>query len=250
MKILFQFFSLLFFSIAIAKTTKDSITSKLLNHKIEIKLDTLKVQNIKSSEAPKPWYESNSMPWIAAIIVSGLTVAINVYIARINQKTAIQNVVLQINSVMEGSKNQIDNAKEIAIKQIENSKEIAITQFKTTLNTKNRQDWINDVRHVTSDLLVQCAMIQLEMISKDSSAIKAKKISPFFEKLVYNNSKLSMLLNHNKDEQKELLDKVVEIISYSGKPNPNATEFRKIESQLIEASRNLFEKHWEKIKNI
>ena len=249
MKSVALFYLLFISSFMFSQRVKDSSYISHSKHIFELSVDTLKLQNIDAKPPHKSWHESPAMPWIIALVVCIITVIVNIYITQINKKTAIKNVQSQLRLMNETSKSQIESAKEIALKQINNSKELSIIQFKATLNTKNRQEWIDDVRHIISECLSQCAMIQLEMASKDEPTIKAEKIQPYFEKLIYNQNKLKMLLNHNKEEQKEVIDKLEDVVKLCSK-KPDAFEFRDYQDLVIIASRKLFEKHWNKIKEL
>lgn len=250
-KILFILITIIICSPIFGQIKKDSIISKKENQELRLNLDTLRVETIKPAEVLKPWYENNNMPWIISLVISALTIGINVYIAKVNQSTAFKNVAAQITSSTDTSKNQIENSKQIAIQQIENSQSLALTQFKATLNTKNRQDWINELRHSTSEFLAQCAMINVVMTSTENEK-KNAELRPFFEKMVYHKNKIAMLLNLDKTEQKELLNPIYEMVAISMQPEKDydAKQFRDKEEEILKASRNLFGIHWDKIKSI
>lgn len=228
-KTIFVIISALFL-FSFIQAPKDTIKPKIAPQELKINLDTLKVENIKSVENSKPWYENNNMPWIISLVISILTVGINIYLSRINQKTAIQNVNSQIDS----------------------SKNLALLQFKTTLNTKNRQEWINEVRHSTSDFLANAALFNVVLYSNEKEEERFKTLMPHFEKMFYYKNKIAMLLNANKPEQKDLLDSVESIVIICSNPKKDidATAFRLKEAEIIKFSRVLFEKHWEKIKEV
>lgn len=231
--------------------TKDNTKTKAESKDFHLTLDTLKVQTIKPTETTKPWYENNNMPWIISLIISAMTIGINIYIAKVSQTTAINNVAAQINSSTDTSKNQIEGSKQIAIQQIQNSQNLALTQFKATLNTKNRQDWINELRQSISEFLAQCAMINVIMSAKNNET-HGEELLPFFEKMVYHKNKIAILLNIEKEEQKAVIEPIYEMVKVSLQPEEDydAEVFRKKEEEILKASRHLFGVHWDKIKNI
>jgi hypothetical protein len=229
----------------------DSLKPVKENQELRLALDTLRVQTIKPIELSKPWYENNNMPWIISLVISALTIGINIYIAKVNQATGIRNVAAQITSSTDTSKNQIESSKQIAIQQIQNSQSLALTQFKATLNSKNRQDWINELRHSTSEFLAQCLMINIVMTSTEHEK-KNAELRPFVEKMVYHKNKIAMLLNLDKAEQKALLNPIYEMVVISMQPEKDydAKQFREKEEEILKASRHLFGIHWDKIKSI
>lgn len=226
MKKIILIISLFLFLCSFKNNAKDSIQNKSPVQELSIKLDTLKVENIKVPEKQTVWYESNNMPWIVSLIIALSTIGINIYLARINQKTAIQNI-----------KNQIDS-----------SKSIALTQFRSTLNTKNRQEWINDVRHSTSDFLAQTALFSVIIFGDEPDTHKL--LIPYFEKIYYYKNKIAMLLNTEKSEQNNLLKPINELVLIIAniKEGQDPEIIRSKEAEIINASRVLFDKHWQKIK--
>ena len=206
----------------------DSIDNRIIEKSLHLKLDTLKVENIKNNKESVVWYESESMPWIISLLIAIITIGINVYIARVNQKTALKNVQ----------------------NQIESSKSLALTQFKATLNTKNRQDWINEVRHTISDLLAQTAIFSVRVFDKKSE--NGDILMPHFEKIYYYKSKIAMLLNSEKNEQANLLNLINELVYLLANIEKGKTEkiIKEKENEIINASRVLFDLHWKKIKEI
>lgn len=233
------------------QAVKDSTIPPKKNQEFHLVFDTIKVQTLKSSEKTKLWYENNNMPWIISLIISFMTIGINIYIAKVTHKTAIKSVEAQITSSTITSKSQIESSQQIAIQEIQNSQDLALTQFKMTLNTKNRQDWINELRHSISEFLAQSAMINV-LMTAPSEEREFKDFQPFFEKIIYHHNKIEILLNQEKVEQKAVLKLIREMRAISLQPEKdyNAKKFRIKENEIFEASRNLFRIHWQKIKEI
>ena len=71
------------------------------------------------------------MPWIGALIIGLLSVLVNFWVAHRLRQSNERNLT----------------------RQIENAKEITLSQFKSTIATKNRQDWINELRNAISDAI-------------------------------------------------------------------------------------------------
>ena len=227
MKKIIIFLLLILFFCSFKNKPKDSVRIKENTQKIYIKLDTINFKDLKISDRQNVGHQSNNTPWIISLIIAVLTIIINIWVAKINQATAIRNV-----------KNQI-----------ESSKSLALTQFKSNLNTKNRQDWINDVRHCTSDLLSQMALFRILLTKNEPDT--GTLLIPYFEKIYYYKNKIALLLNTEKTEQKNLLTSLDKLILLLANIEENKTitdEIRTTEEDIIKISRILFNKHWQKIK--
>ena len=189
MRTKFLFFVLLF-SIALPYQSipKKEIDSPKLKNEYQIKLDTLRVQNFTKESAEKKWYETNNISWGVSLLISIVTIIVSWRVTVRNNK----------------------NSKEVALDQIKNSKELALTEFKATLNSKNRQDWINEVRHSLSEYIIQNRMLNIEYQNKNSTN---ERIQIHYEKAGYNYNKIFLLLNHNptKEEHKKLLNLIREL---------------------------------------
>lgn len=178
----------------------------------EIKLDTQKCDHVKSDE-DLPWYRS--MNPTSMILIAFLSLMANFAIA----------------------------------------KYVAFKQFKGTLNSKNRQEWINVIRDHTSEFLSQGLIIHMILSTRkvtDTNDEIAEKLKPHFEKMVYNKNKVVMLLNLEKPEQKDLLDKITITLnaSTSAIADYDPTKFKEAEKQTLDSARHLFGVHWKKIKKL
>jgi hypothetical protein len=169
-----------------------------------------------------------NMPWIVAFIIGLLTVAINWIMSYYNRSTSIR----------------------IAQEQILNSNSLALTQFKANLNSKNRQEWINDFREALSQFLSQCALLCMEYSSRNDQ--DQEKTIVYFEKIVFFKSKIIMLLNESKPEQRiirEDLDKLLPV-AFTSSGDFNLKDYTEIEKRLYFNAQKLFGIHWKKIKDL
>jgi len=217
----------------------DSVQESLnQNTKILIKVDTLNLKSFPTEKKSKSWYENSAMPWIMALLVSILTIIVNILIAKNNLKTSKINL-----------DRQLQMTKELTLRQINNAKEIAFTEFKATINSKNRQDWINELRSCISEFLTQCAMINIEMANNSDNL---EKIKPYFEVIVKNKSRIAMLINLEKEEQKAILKPINDMMSVSFSPENDwdVEKYKIYEDELLNATRNLLQLQWVKIKNL
>ncbi|UEG50776.1 hypothetical protein LK994_04720 [Ferruginibacter lapsinanis] len=84
-----------------------------------------------------------------------------------------------------------------------------IAQLRVTLKSKNRQEWINELRNCITEFTTQCKMINIEF--QDKQSVEGKK-KPMHEKITFNRTKLVLLLNPNKNEHKPLLIAIGELL--------------------------------------
>ena len=197
---------------------------------VELKLnfpETLTIKSTPDKQEKSSFWEKN-MPWIVALSIGILSALINILIA-----------------------NRLRNSNERSmLKQIENSKEISLVQFKSTIATKNRQEWINEVRHSLSELIENGALLHYEMLSDNKLS---SEISKRYAKILYCKTKIWLLLNKSKPEQKQVLDELDAYSKATAELLDNkitTVQHIETENKLVEAARSLFEIHWKKIKEL
>ena len=190
---------------------------------------TIQFKNISKKVSDQSLFEKR-IPWIIALIIAILSGLSNIWIAKRLQKSNDQNLK----------------------RQIESSEKNSITQFKVTIATKNRQEWINELRHTISELISESIQIAFEMrINKTENKESIKK---HLTKLVYDKAKIEMLVNNEKPEQKDLIDKVNDVFNQCiNASNPEEFDGNKLtlaREETIVAARKLFGIHWKKIKEL
>lgn len=210
-----------FFNIYSKENLKEkeiTLTNFIIDSKNPIEIKDVTVR--KESES----FYHNNMPWIAALLIGVASAVINLIIAHCLRKS-----------------NEINMNK-----QIENAKEITLTQFKSTIATKNRQDWINEFRHSVSDFISYSTILMPD----DSSPVKDDITHPIYEKFLYTKAKLEMLINPNKKEYAifhDYLQDMLDILLLTDK-DFNIEKFRQIRENIIKSSRTIIEIQWRKIK--
>ncbi len=198
--------------------------------------DTLAIRNI--SGGGNNQLLEKYMPWIVALLIGVLSVLGNIILSNQNRKANDRNL-----------KSQIESSERNLQKQMDTAKETTLIQFKATIATKNRQEWINELRQNLSEY-----MAMLHMITPESDKISdlLTKRADHIQRLLLTKTKLELLLNKDRAEQKELLDQlenVLSIINFPPKENFNIA-FSAARTRLIDAARKLFEIHWKKIKDL
>jgi len=226
--------------------TFDSFSQVKDNKRKSPSLITTDLKNLNQKQKTDP------MPWIVSLIIAGATVGINVYIAKLGQKTSIKNIRTQIEASTQNSEKQLEVNRDIVIKQIENSQSLALSQYKSTLNTKNRQDWINTLQHCVSDFLSQCIMLQMINKTHVNRDDFFEKFFPFLEKMTYNRAKVAMLVNFEKQDHKDLILSFDEILSLwsSESDDENHRKFQDAQGKIMLAANKITRDNWQKIKDI
>ena len=212
------------FSLSFAfQTNTDKKTNDTSSTQVNINFpDTIKFKNV--SEIKENDFLEKNMPWVAALVIGLASVFVNIWLS---------------------NKLRLSNEKNLQ-KQIESAKDIGMNQFKATIATKNRQEWINELRHSVSQFLSYSALMhpQFEM----NSASPTDR-SNFYDKLLYSKAKIDLLTNENCSDQKALLDSLMVVIRIVTKGNSNMEdEFVGARNDVVEKSRIVFENHWNKIK--
>ena len=182
---------------------------------------TLKTDN---GEKDSSLISEKNMPWIVALIIGLISAIVNMSISYSLRKSNEKNLLQQIN----------------------NTKDITLMQLKATLGAKNRQDWIDELRHILSDCLAYTTQM-----SRDSELTAEEKIR-YGEKLAYAKFKIELMINLDKKEQRDLMESIEKLLRVAAKPKSDTkvNEIRDARADCIDHARKLFEIHWNKIKNL
>lgn len=211
--------------------------------------ETLQVGNISDKK------ESNThfvtiLPWIIALLIGVFSAVVNFRIAKSLRKSNEKNLQFQIDSNERNVKSQIESNERSLQKQIEITKETTLIEFKATIATKNRQEWINELRETLSVFLTSSIFVSPN-ISRD---LKIKFTDGFVEKALFARAKIELLTNKDKPEQKELLDNVniyYEIVLKQLKGEAiESSQIVEARSSISQSARKLFKIHWNKIKEL
>src|SRR5258708_8181759 len=141
-----KLFATLLITIAVGLITLDAFSHGKITDSIQkqtSRVDTTQVH--KDVTQPSRWYDSKSMPWVASIIIAIITVIVNLTISSSTRKTSLR----------------------VVQSQIESSVNLATVQFHSTLNSKNRQDWIDEVRNCISEFATHVRQLNIELQEKE-----------------------------------------------------------------------------------
>jgi hypothetical protein len=191
--------------------------------RIEIKFpEKLIIEQVKP-EVVEDDFWIKSIPWLIALFIGISTVLVNLYLSKKSRQSVEENLKLQL----------------------ANNKEITLAQLKGTIATKNRQDWINEVRYNVTEILTHSLFVITNYPNGDD---KGEKL----EKIIFAKSKIELLINDKKPDQEELANKIELLVNEIGLNQEEFDEERIISKRndIIDISRKIFKTHWQKIKNL
>ena len=203
---------------------------------IQLKLpNTLQVENVTQKKDDRSWFEKY-FPAIVVLVIGIVSALVNLLIGRNIQRS--------------NERTRISNEKNL-LKQIESTEQLEMVKFKATINTQNRQAWIDQLRHELSELISKGISIAFQIQSPEFKEFDMKED---FVQLRYSYAKIEMLLNDNDDkpEQLELL-RLVSLVydtHAAGSDNFDQEKATNARDKMIKAARKLFGIHWDKIKNL
>lgn len=225
-----------------SSSAQDSKLKVKVEDSSKIKSTSTKVEPIiiklNNPENDKP----NNWPWIAAIIVGCITFSATITAALINRKTTLKS---------------LDLSKEIAIEQIKSSKSSSLYQFNSTLKSKNRQDWINNVRDTLSSLTSDATKLNAEL--QDKSENNKQVVKDLHGKFAYSIVQLELLLNPKKEIHEKLLVEIRRLIKImdthivnfrNSKTNYDNVAFIKSLYDVVDQGRELLYLEWQKIQKL
>lgn len=137
---------------------------------------------------------------------------------------------------------------------------ISNKQIRATLNTNNRQAWVNETRNAITDLMTQARLLNIEFQERQPNIDRKKMLH---EKLTQNRTKLLLLLKPEKETHKVLIDSLRTFINTLDEHllNSNASvqginipfdnmKFTNQSDAVIENGRKLLYDEWGKIQSI
>lgn len=173
--------------------------------------------------------ENNNMPWIVALIIGVLSVIINIIIAVIQQRSNQRSI-----------DKQLDSAKETMKEQIKNSKDIAILDFNRSVKSQSRQEWINKIRDLISEIDMNLTLMAYSPIEK--TAQRAMEID-----LLKN--KIDLMLNQSEPEHEALFKSLCTYITEATRPEIMlATRHKELRENCFNAAKILLKMEWERVK--
>jgi hypothetical protein len=200
--------------------------------------DSIQIKDVSKKADNQTWIDKN-LPWIIAFIIGLLSALVNFWIAYRLRLSNERNLLNQIQS----------NERNVKA-QIESVKEAKLIEFKATIAAKNRQEWVNDVRHTLAEYLASTSLDAPLPENPSPSLIEQKK--DYVQRMALAKARLELLLNRDKPEQAELLDKIENMlrVSISVTKDTYVSQIQIAKTDVIIAARKLFVIHWNKIKEL
>jgi hypothetical protein len=140
-----------------------------------------------------------------------------------------------------------ESTKENLNKQLDESRKIKLAEIKSSINTRNRQEWMNQFREAITEYIVLISMSIMKADKSENGEVVLKKI-------LTHNVRLSLLLNPKREIELKIINLYKEVLSLTieqlkdGKNNFDLISKKNIE--LIELSRTLLENNWVKLNTI
>lgn len=131
--------------------------------------------------------------------------------------------------------------------QMDTQRQIAQEQLRATVRSSNRQEWIRILREQLSDFVSQLGALFLNL-RKGGEPVDAQFHREKTERLLFIQTKIQLLLNPNKPEQKEIIELVDE-----ARKAAISKELARLEifiKEITEKSQALIKLTWEEIKNL
>jgi hypothetical protein len=125
---------------------------------------------------------------------------------------------------------------------------ISQKQIRATVRSTNRQQWIHILRDQLSEFASQLMGLILNL-DRDTSAPKDEKVfSEKTERLIFLQTKIDLLLNPEKPDQKEIIDLVDNArMAAIGRELARLEAFHE---EIVSKSQALFKLTWERIKKL
>lgn len=146
------------------------------------------------------------------------------------------------------SKKLRESNKEIINRQLDESKNLKLIEIRASIHSKNRQEWMNEYRELISEFTSLIAVHIVQVKTSEQQSIADLK------KLLSLNTKLKLLLHPDRPDEKEAIENFGELFSLLllQQDQRDINYFKKlstVNSTLVELSRNILERNWQKMNN-
>ncbi|MEQ8624615.1 MAG: hypothetical protein RJQ00_07175 [Vicingaceae bacterium] len=251
-------FKLLFFCVmSTALMANDSIRISHLNQELKQKEIQLEIVHKKidsllnipnelqhsgnisiKSEDNKSWLEF-FFPSIIAIVLGLIALSGTIYASRIQRKSSEKMLQEQLKDNKKIVKEQLKENKELVRDQIKSGEKIANLNFKQNVLSVNRQNWINTLRDIISELI--------SMVDK----VALKKEMNHEQLEIINKHLLKAELMVNPETDKDYVNALKELQVSLFKLIGEGLEFGSIEkykNNVINLTKKILKTEWERVK--
>jgi endonuclease/exonuclease/phosphatase (EEP) superfamily protein YafD len=177
-----------------------------------------------------------------------LAVAATMYTARKQRAAELQIAAHQIESSFRILSEQLNSQSKLAFSQISAARAQALDEIKAQVLTKNRQEWINDLRNTLAHFIVSTHKCRNNLIispeKRDPDRIHANVDEAWLHL-----TRLRLLINPNEDDHKDLLttaNLMFELI----KPNEHGIQLKDVEQSLLIKGQGILKREWERVKSL
>lgn len=223
---------LVFYYGSAAKEINTNPDSTLLN-KSGTSLTNVTIPDKLNIVLPEKYFEQKSdtlkdyFPAILTLIAGVISVLMNWLIAKRLRESTAANIE----------------------RQLDEAKRIKYLELQATINTKNRQEWMNQFRDAISEYISLIA-IAITNIKVDNT-----KVLDTIGRLSELQSKLDLLLHPERENEKEIIDSYAKLFDLiltpvSKRPINHSDELLQAKVKLIDLSRAVLEKNWQKLNNL
>jgi len=176
------------------------------------------------------------LPWISAMIIGAASVVASWFIAS-KQIKALNN--------------QITTSIELARQQNQSSSDSTIQTLRANIVSANRQEWINELRELTSKFISEVHSLNVDHYRVTNSGKPfelTEKWSNVADNLIYYTTKIELMLNPEEMATQEILKAFDRI-----RTNIQETNFTNTGDNimsLMHTLQSVFKTEWIKIKNL
>lgn len=178
-------------------------------------------------EKPKSDPLKDYFPALLTLIVGILTIIVNWLISKKLRENTSQNIE----------------------RQLAESKNIKYLELKASINTKNRQDWMNQFRDAVSEY------ISVVVVASTNLQVNNDVVRLTITKLMELQTRLDLLLHPEREKEKEIIAcysalTALLLLEESKKTKDHADKMGKHKEKLVELSRLVLERNWQKLNNL
>lgn len=178
-------------------------------------------------DKPKSDPLKDYFPAILTLIVGVLTIIVNWVIS---------------NRLRENTSKNIE-------RQLEESKNIKYLELKASINTKNRQDWMNQFRDAVTEY------VSLVFIAATNLKVKDDVVREVLTKLAELITRMELLLHPERENEKAAIESAKVLfasllIADKDRSKTFHEDFYKEKDKLVLLSRKILEKNWQKLNNL
>jgi endonuclease/exonuclease/phosphatase (EEP) superfamily protein YafD len=183
-----------------------------------------------------------------AAVSALLAVAATVKTARQLRAAEASIASQQIDSSFRLLREQLDSQNSLALTQISSAKELALEELRAQVLTKNRQEWINDIRNTLAHFIVSTHRCRNSlMVTPEKRDLD--RIGSNVDEAWLHLTRLRLLINSKENDHRDLVEKanlMFDMIQKDG-GQPSLME---VERDLLVKGQEILKREWERVKSL